>query len=80
MNAILNYRGGSLEGSRMYVTLFPCNECTKALIQAGITEVIYQSDKYNLTPANIAAKRMFASAGVSCRQLPATGKDVVLAL
>ncbi len=80
LNAILNYTGTNMKGARVYTTLFPCNECTKALIQAGITEVIYQSDKYNLTPANIAAKRMFASAGVSCRQLPATGKDVILTL
>ena len=40
LNAILNYSGGSLRGARIYTTLFPCNECTKAIIQAGITEVI----------------------------------------
>ena len=41
LNAILNYRGGSLEGAKIYVTLFPCNECAKAIIQCGIKEVIY---------------------------------------
>ena len=80
LNAILNYTGTNMKGARVYTTLFPCNECTKALIQAGITEVIYQSDKYDQTPANIAAKRMFTSAGVTLRQLPATGKDIVIAL
>ena len=46
LNAILNYRGGSLEGSKLYVTLFPCNECAKAIIQAGIQTIVYESDKY----------------------------------
>ena len=41
LNAILNYRGGSLEGTKLYVTLFPCNECAKAIIQAGIAELVY---------------------------------------
>ena len=46
LNAILNYRGGSLEGTKLYVSLFPCNECAKAIIQAGIHTVVYDSDKY----------------------------------
>ena len=50
LNAILNYRGGSLEGAKIYVSLFPCNECAKAIIQAGIKTVIYDSDKYAGTP------------------------------
>lgn len=49
LNAILNYRGGSLEGSKLYVTLFPCNECAKAIIQAGIQTIVYESDKYATT-------------------------------
>ena len=60
MNAILNYRGGSLDGTKLYVSLFPCNECAKAIIQAGIKVVVYDSDKYEGTVANRAAKRMFA--------------------
>ncbi len=76
LNAILNYTGTNMRGARVYTTLFPCNECTKALIQAGINEVIYFSDKYNNTPANIAAKRMFASAGITLRQLEATGTKI----
>ena len=64
LNAILNYRGGSLDGSKIYVSLFPCNECAKAIIQAGIRTVIYDNDKYAGTPSVIASKRMFDAAGV----------------
>ncbi|MCQ2539021.1 MAG: dCMP deaminase family protein [Acetatifactor sp.] len=64
LNAILNYRGGSLEGTKLYVSLFPCNECAKAIIQAGIRTVVYDSDKYEGTDGNRAAKKMFDAAGV----------------
>ncbi len=74
LNAILNYRGGSLEGSKLYVTLFPCNECAKAIIQAGIKTVIYADDKYNGTPGNRASKRMFDAAGVRYYPYNATGR------
>ena len=62
LNAILNYRGGSLEGASIYVTLFPCNECAKAIIQSGIKEVIYDCDKYADTPSVMASKRMMDAA------------------
>ena len=64
LNAILNYRGGSLEGTKIYVSLFPCNECAKAIIQAGIRTVIYDSDKYDGTASNTASKLMMHAAGV----------------
>ena len=65
LNAILNYRGGgTLRGSRCYVTLFPCNECAKAIIQSGIKEVIYMSDKYADSDSTMASKKMFEMAGV----------------
>ena len=80
LNAILNYRGGSLEGAKIYVSLFPCNECAKAIIQAGIRTVIYGSDKYEGTPGNIASKKLFDAAGVSYRQYKATGRKVELEL
>lgn len=64
LNAILNYRGGSLEGAKMYVTLFPCNECAKAIIQAGIKSIVYDCDKYANTPSVVASKKMFDAAGV----------------
>ena len=68
LNAILNFRGGSLEGSRIYVTLFPCNECTKAIIQSGISEIIYDDDKYADTPSVLASKRMLHASGVTYRR------------
>ena len=64
LNAILNYRGGSLEGATIYVTLFPCNECAKAIIQSGIKKIVYLSDKYHNTDAEVAARRMLDMAGV----------------
>ena len=80
LNAILNYRGGSLEGSKLYVSLFPCNECAKAIIQAGIKTVVYDSDKYSGTPMNVASKRMFDLTGVKYRAYEPGGKDVTLSL
>lgn len=76
LNAILNYRGGSLEGTKLYVSLFPCNECAKAIIQAGIRTVIYASDKYNGTPGNIASKRMLDAAGVTYIPYQSTGREI----
>ena len=64
LNAILNAGGRSLSGSTLYVALFPCNECAKAIIQAGIKTVVYLSDKYDGTPSVCASKRMLRAAGV----------------
>ena len=69
LNAILNNDGASLQGCRIYVALFPCNECAKAIIQCGIKEVVFLSDKYNNTPMNRASKRLFNAAGVRLRTL-----------
>ncbi len=69
LNAILNANGRDLRGSRIYVALFPCNECAKAIIQCGIQEVVYLSDKYDGTPMNVASKRMMTSAGVKFTQM-----------
>ncbi len=80
LNAILNYRGGSLEGTKLYVSLFPCNECAKAIIQAGIRTVVYASDKYRGTPSNVASKRMFDAAGVEYVPYRKTGRKVELEL
>ena len=76
LNAILNYSGGSLAGAKLYVSLFPCNECAKAIIQCGIKEVIYDSDKYADTPATKASKRMLQAAGVKYRQYERTGREI----
>ena len=64
LNAILNAGGQDLRGARIFVALFPCNECAKAIIQSGIKEVVYISDKYADTPATQASKKMFNAAGV----------------
>ena len=78
LNAILNYRGGSLEGAKLYVCLFPCNECAKAIIQAGIKKIVYGDNKYDGTPSVIASKRMFKAAGVECVAYDYSGKELKL--
>ena len=78
LNAILNANGRDLRGSRLYVALFPCNECAKAIIQSGVTEVVYLSDKYDGTPMNVASKRMLDAAGVKRTQLKPTVDKIVL--
>lgn len=80
LNAILNFEGGNVRGARIYTTLFPCNECTKAIIQSGIKEVIYFSDKYAETDSIIASKKMLDMVGISYRQHQVSGKEVVLNL
>lgn len=80
LNAILNYRGGSLEGTKIYVTLFPCNECAKAIIQSGIRELVYADDKYSGTPANIASRRMLKAAGVQMTPYRKSSKTILLSL
>lgn len=80
LNAILNYRGGSLEGAKMYVTLFPCNECAKAIIQAGITELVYDSDKYADTTSVAASKKMLEAAGVHYKKYEHSGREVTIKL
>ncbi len=77
LNAILNYRGGSLDGAKMYVTLFPCNECAKAIIQAGIKTIVYESDKYEGSVSNLAAKRLFNAAGVRYYRYTPSGTKIV---
>ena len=80
LNAILNYRGGSLEGAKLYVTLFPCNECAKAIIQSGIKTIVYDSDKYKDTPGVIASKRMLRAAGVELIAYHRSGREITLTL
>lgn len=76
LNAILNYRGGSLEGAKLYVSLFPCNECAKAIIQAGIKTIVYECDKYAASLAVKASKRMLDAAGVRYYQYTPTGRKI----
>lgn len=69
LNAILNSDFGRMTNCRMYVNLFPCNECAKLIIQAGIKKVIYISDKYPGDEKFISARRMFKLAGVEMAQM-----------
>ncbi len=82
LNAILNHAAGtgSLKGARVYTTLFPCNECAKALIQSGVAEVIYYEDKYPDSDSVIASKRMFDLVGVRYRPYERTGRSVTVEL
>ena len=78
LNAILNANGRDLRGSRVYVALFPCNECAKAIIQSGVREVIYLSDKYADSMATLASKRMLDAAGVAYRPLETKVNSITL--
>lgn len=78
LNAILNANGRNLQKSKLYVSLFPCNECAKAIIQSGIKEFFYLSDKYADTPSTLASKRMLESAGVKFTKLDTSIKSITL--
>ncbi len=80
MNAISNFKGDKkdLENAKLYVTLFPCNECAKLVIQNGIKEIVYLSDKYKDTDGNIASKRMFDECGVKYNEFPKEKRNNIL--
>ena len=78
LTAILNANGRDLRGSRLYVALFPCNECAKAIIQSGVKEVLYLSDKYADSPSTLASKRMLTAAGVKFTRLNSKLKDLTI--
>ena len=71
-----NNAHGNLKGARLYVTLFPCNECTKAVIQSGISEIVYLADKYHDTPACEASRRMLKMTQVKVRAYEPTGREI----
>lgn len=78
LNAILNYNGASLKGAKLYVTLFPCNECAKAIIQKGISEIVYLSDKYAESDATKASKRMFDTVGIRYRRYELENRQITI--
>lgn len=78
LNAILNAGGHNLSGCRIFVALFPCNECAKAIIQSGIKEVVYISDKYADTDTTIASKRMLEAAGIKLTKFSCKAKEIVI--
>lgn len=81
MNAISNSSNkADLDGGTMYISLFPCNECAKLIVQVGIKEVVYLSDKYHEEPVFVAARRIFDMAGVKYRQLDPKHTEISLTL
>ena len=80
LNAILNSAHNNLKGARIYVTLFPCNECTKAIIQSGIGELVYYDDKYHDSDSSVAARFMLHKAGVRVTPYRASGRRVEFTL
>jgi dCMP deaminase len=79
LNAILNCPT-SVKGARVYVTLFPCNECAKAIIQSGIKEVIYLDDKYHDTDGCKVSRMLFDNCGVTYRKYEKGERDIVISL
>ena len=79
LNAILNSRN-SVSGCTLYVTLFPCNECAKAIIQSGIKRVVYFSNKYAGTDSVLASERLFRTCGVEMTEYKPSGKEITLRL
>ncbi len=80
LNAILNRSTGSLEGAKLYVTLFPCNECAKAIIQCGIKEIVYGEDKYAGSDSVVASKKMFDMVGIKYTKYDPTGREFIIKL
>lgn len=78
MNAIMNRNAASTRGCRIYVALFPCNECAKLIIQAGIVEVIYCADKYHDASSFVASRRMLDMAKVAYRQFTSPREQIVV--
>ena len=78
LNAILNSGGHNLSGCRIFVALSPCNECAKAIIQSGIKEVVYISDKYAESEGTQASKRMLTSAGVKLTKFTCDTKEITI--
>jgi len=78
LNAIMNKNAADLRGCRIYVTLFPCNECAKMIIQSGINRIVYLSDKYHDSVTSQAARRMLEMAGVACVAFKAATNQIVI--
>ncbi|XP_063715964.1 deoxycytidylate deaminase-like [Symsagittifera roscoffensis] len=78
MNAVVNRNTTQVKDCRIYVTLFPCNECTKLLIQSGIKEVIFGTDSYHDEKQFIASRKMLTSAGVNERKFVPLRKSITI--
>lgn len=80
LNAILNSNIGNLRGCTLYVTLFPCNECAKAIIQSGIKRVVYGDNKYSDTDGVKASRMLFEKCGVTVDKYEFSGKKIILSM
>ncbi len=80
LNAILNTPTGNLSGCTLYVTLFPCNECAKAIIQCGIKKVIYKENKYPGTDSVTASEILFRECGIEIERYKPSGKEILINL
>ncbi len=80
LNAILNSNGGNLKGATLYVTLYPCNECAKAVIQSGIKRVVYMENKYADTDGVKASVMMFEKCGVEVEKYEPANRSITLNL
>ncbi|XP_042341220.1 deoxycytidylate deaminase [Plectropomus leopardus] len=78
LNAIMNKNSADVKGCTMYVALFPCNECAKLIIQAGIKDVVYLSDKYHDSPEMVASRRLLDMARIKYRQFKPKRTEVVI--
>ena len=79
LNAILNYKG-DLKDTKLYVTLFPCNECAKVIVQSGIKEIVYLSDKYSDTDSTIVSKKIFDEVGIKYKKYEKTNRKIEIDL
>ncbi|KAL1467889.1 hypothetical protein MTO96_041845 [Rhipicephalus appendiculatus] len=78
MNAIFNRNCFELRGCTLYTTHFPCNECAKMVVQSGIRQVVFLSDKHPEDPTYVASRLILTKAGVNFRQhVPETKKIVI---
>lgn len=80
LNAILNRNSANLKGCTLYVTLFPCNECAKAIIQSGIKKVVYKSNKYADSESTKASALLLSKCGVECAEYIPKAKKITLEL
>lgn len=80
LNAILNRNCADLNGCTLYVTLFPCNECAKAIIQSGVKKVVYGSNKYADSESTKASAMLFKMCGIECEEYISSGKEIKLEL
>ncbi|XP_046379732.1 deoxycytidylate deaminase-like [Haliotis rufescens] len=78
LNAVLNKNSADVKDCTIYVALFPCNECAKVVIQSGIREVVYYSDKYHDKPEFIASKKLLDLAGITYRQYRPARQQIVI--